>query len=66
MNYYLLTVLPGMKQGVVDLTVVNQQNKENVLLMPPPSMYISQGIGTYYDVLLIQEELKKLRTEERK
>jgi hypothetical protein len=27
LNYYLLTVLPGTKQDVVDLTVDNQQSK---------------------------------------
>jgi hypothetical protein len=69
LNYYLLTVLPSMKQDVVNLTDNNQQNKENVLPMPPlPSVNVSQGIGTYYIDLLIQEELKnegrKKRNEE--
>jgi hypothetical protein len=55
LNYYLLTVLPGIKQDVVDLTVDNQQNKENEVPLPPlPRVNVTQGIGNYYVNLLIQ------------
>ena len=69
LNYYLLTVLPGIKQDVVDLTVDNPQNKENEVPLPPlPRVNVAQGIGNYYVDLLIQEELKnegrKKRNEE--
>jgi hypothetical protein len=69
LNYYLFTVLPGMKQDVVDLTDDNQESKKNLVPMPSlSSVNVSQGFGTYCVDLLIQEELKnevrKKRNEE--
>ncbi len=55
LNYYLLTVLPT--QEVVDLTTGSQENKEND---PPPlpKINLSNGVGSYYLDLLLEEEKK--------
>jgi hypothetical protein len=55
LNYYLLTVLPT--QEVVDLTTSSQENKEND---PPPlpKINLSNGVGSYYLDLLLEEEKK--------
>jgi hypothetical protein len=68
LNYNLLTVLPNKGDGVVDLTG-KLQDKENAPQLPPiPKINVSQGVGSYYVDLLINEELKneggKKRNEE--
>jgi hypothetical protein len=68
LNYYLLTVVPGDKADVVDLTS-REHDKENVLPLPPlPKINVAQEVGNYYVDLIIEEQLKnegrKKRNEE--
>ena len=54
----MLTVIPGDKEDVVDLTSC-EHNKENVLPLPPlPKITVAQGVSNWYINLINEEQLK--------